>query len=233
MSNEQRQKLFNFLLNELGVTALEGHLYDIEDIINPKVFPYVESDEEAPRKLTDQPNSISNESIEEDELVIDINDIENLLISYHDLKKIPVEKKEEIIKSIVDPCTKMLLYVFLSLGLDNFIEQMVINQTDNKEYILTFQTKECFQKRFKPKEVVLNTDKDIPPLSDKQLENIACELSRTTINETVSEDELAEKFMQLENWIDFNHINLEDQEGQCYVVVELDKLKSKIKILTQ
>lgn len=55
MTKETRQQLFNYLSNELGVTALESNLNEIERIINPRKFPYIEED------------NLSKEPISEDE----------------------------------------------------------------------------------------------------------------------------------------------------------------------
>lgn len=68
---------------------------------------------------------------------------------YLDLTVLNENDKAEFIKQIAGSCAKELLKTFLGFGLNNFIEIMVTNDTDKKEYILTFQTKEQFEKRFK------------------------------------------------------------------------------------
>ena len=66
MSKDQMEELFYYIHSTFEVTLLGTEMAEIENIINPKIFPYIESDDPAPRKLTEQPNNISNEISEEE-----------------------------------------------------------------------------------------------------------------------------------------------------------------------
>lgn len=65
------------------------------------------------------------------------------------LSKLDDATKEEFIKEVAGSCAKELLKTFLGFALSNYIEIMIVNDVDKKEYILTFQTKDRFLKRFK------------------------------------------------------------------------------------
>lgn len=65
-----------------------------------------------------------------------------------DLTGLDEKDKSNFINDITLHCSRELLKGFLSCGLENYIEQMIENEVDGKEYILSFQTKESFVKRF-------------------------------------------------------------------------------------
>ena len=60
------------------------------------------------------------------------------------------EDKANFIKEVAFGCGTELLKTFLGFALKTHIEQMITNDVDGKEYVLTFQTYEMFLKRFLP-----------------------------------------------------------------------------------
>lgn len=54
--------------------------------------------------------------------------------------------KEALVKSVGQTVCKPLMWVFYQADLKNGIEQMVINEADGKEFILSFKTVEEWKK---------------------------------------------------------------------------------------
>ncbi len=59
---------------------------------------------------------------------------------YIDLSHLPAEKKAEFLRDFSKSVTTECLKVFLSLGLNSHIEQMIVNGSDKKEYVFSFRT---------------------------------------------------------------------------------------------
>lgn len=59
------------------------------------------------------------------------------------------EQRKELVDIVMLAASKVLGVVFLSLDLKTHMEAMIINDIDSKEYVLTFQTIQSFNERFK------------------------------------------------------------------------------------
>ena len=71
--------------------------------------------------------------------------------SKYDLSKLSEEDKQEIIKDVSEHIAFLCLDLFNALDLKTHIECMVINQANDKEYILSFKTVEKFISDIKTK----------------------------------------------------------------------------------
>lgn len=78
-----------------------------------------------------------------------VNDIaENEYLDLTDLTALNENDKREFIQQVCTSCAKELLKTFLGFKLNDLIEIVFANDNDKKKYVLTFQTKEQFEKRF-------------------------------------------------------------------------------------
>ena len=57
----------------------------------------------------------------------------------YDLSELPSKQKKEMIEVFTELTCKHALQLFMSLGLKTHIEAMVVNDTTNDEFILTFK----------------------------------------------------------------------------------------------
>ncbi len=57
------------------------------------------------------------------------------------------EEKQKFIQDVMQPVLAATMNIFLTCGIENYIELMAINDATKQEYILTFQTKESYEKR--------------------------------------------------------------------------------------
>lgn len=73
---------------------------------------------------------------------------EKFLKEVHPFKDLPDEQKSALINKTAGECCEILMNLMYSCGIENFIEQMVTNEYDGKEFVLSFQTYHEFKKRF-------------------------------------------------------------------------------------
>lgn len=75
------------------------------------------------------------------------NDFPNMYSPLGDV--LSKEDKQKFIQEMMQPVLAVTMNVFLTCGIENYIELSAVNDLTGQHYILTFQKEESYQKRLK------------------------------------------------------------------------------------